>query len=59
MSYQRNPSNAAQKVRVLLSLRHGAVPYDPEPANRSQRRQIAREIRQAERKQAKKGGHRG
>lgn len=59
MSPPRQRSTGAQKVRVLLSLRHGVVPYDPEPANRRQRRQIEREIRQAERKQAKKGGHRG
>lgn len=59
MSAPRHRAPAAQKVEKLLRLRHGTAPYDLEPANRRQRRQVEREQRRTARKLAAKGGSRG
>jgi hypothetical protein len=59
MSAPRTKSFAAKRAEHLLTLRHGVVPYDPEPANRRQRRQIEREQRRNDKKLGVKGGNRG
>jgi hypothetical protein len=59
MSRPRRRATAAARAQHLLTLRHGVAPYDPEPANRRQRRQIEREQRRTDKKLAMKGGSRG
>lgn len=59
MSAPRTKSHAAKRVEHLLTLRHCVAPYDPEPANRDQRRYFERVQRRTDKKLAAKGGSRG